>query len=80
MHRLSLLIALPFVLPVLAESALPSTPTPVVYPFTPFPAPTEQAIPGVFPATDPQNPPPVSKVYVFLSSSESPTLVRSIHP
>ncbi|KAF8346564.1 glycoside hydrolase family 3 protein [Amanita rubescens] len=60
MHSLSLLVALPLVLPVLAESALPSSISiPAIYPFTPFPTPTEQAIPGVFPATDPRYPPPV---------------------
>jgi hypothetical protein len=74
MYLLLLLVALPLVLPVLAENGLPSTSTPVIYAFTPFPTPTEQAIPGVFPATDPQNPPPVSTVYLFLSSSDFPTL------
>ena len=75
MHSLSLLVALPLVLPVLAESGVPSTSTPVIYPFTPFPrSPTEQAIPGVFPATDPRNPPPVSTVHLFRSSSELLTL------
>ncbi|KAF8346638.1 glycoside hydrolase family 3 protein [Amanita rubescens] len=41
------------------SSSSSASSTPTTYSFTPFPTPTEQPIPGVFPAAGPQNPPPV---------------------
>ena len=44
-------------------SSIPVAPTP--YPFIPFPTPTRQPVPGVFPATDPSHPPPVYDTKTF---------------